>query len=534
VSAVLVLAAGLRLWALARVPGNVFYDAAVRTMGQSWHNLFFGALDPGGSLAVDKPPVDLWLQVASTKVFGFTVFALHLPEALAGVAACGLLFGALYRPFGLLAALAGALALAVLPVSVLTARSDTMDSLLTALQVAALWLAWRALSTHQSRWMVLSATAMGVAFNVKGAQSLFALPALAPLWWWAAPAGARLRSLAVTAATYLAVALSWTAIASLTPLRERPFPVGSANGSIWHVTLIYDGLNRIVGSGASSSSASVIGGEPGPLRLLNGGASAFRTLIGIGLLAALLLGLAALCQRRERLRAALRSPRGRYVACIVLWLLTGLLVLCSVRRLQARYLEALAPPLCAVLGLSLSAVLHYSLSLASSPSLTPSPNPHSSSSARRTAQHARWPAPLRSGIALGLLSAGLLAAALSSDVKLIAAHHSDSLLGDASYPALSRYLRANRDGRYYETATANVNDITGLIARDGLPILVLNDVDGSLTRAAALRAQVAVGRVRFYFAPRACHSGRHCPGNQLWAYTHSVPVPHLRGLRRFT
>jgi 4-amino-4-deoxy-L-arabinose transferase-like glycosyltransferase len=541
VGAVLVLAAVLRLWALQQVPGNVFYDAAVRTMGQSWHNFFFGALDPGGSLAVDKPPLDLWLQVASTKVFGFTLFALHLPEALAGVAACALLYGALARPFGARAALFGALALAVLPVSVLTARSDTMDSLLAALQVGALWLAWQALHTRQVRWTLLSAACMGIAFNVKSAQALIALPALALLWLWAAPtsaaarvltapaagaprahvkaapasasAAARARVLGAAAVIFVAVALSWTAIASLTPLRERPFPVGSSNGSIWHVTLIYDGLNRIAGTGASSHGASLVGGAPGPLRLLSGGPTAFATLIGVGLLAALLLGGVALWlglrlrpfARRERLLALLREPPGRYALAIALWLLLGLLLLSSVRRLQTRYLEMLAPPLCAVLGLSLSALLDL---------------------AGRT--------PRRWGILLGIFTIALFIAGVNSDIELIARRHSDSLLGDPSYPSLSRYLRAMRDDYYYETATANVNDITGLIARDGLPVLVLNDVDGSLTRTAVLRAQVAAGRVRFYFAPHACHSGRHCPGNQLWAYAHSVPVPHLRGLRRFT
>jgi 4-amino-4-deoxy-L-arabinose transferase-like glycosyltransferase len=114
-SLILVLAAALRLWKIHDVTGNVFYDAAVRSMGTSWHDFFFGALEPSGTVSIDKPPVDLWLQVASTRVLGFDLVGLHLPEALGGVAACGLLFGALRRPFGFAAALLAALALAVLP-----------------------------------------------------------------------------------------------------------------------------------------------------------------------------------------------------------------------------------------------------------------------------------------------------------------------------------------------------------------------------------------------------------------------------------
>ena len=50
------------------VPDDPFYDAAVRSMPLSLHNFLLGAYEPGGSLAVDKPPLDLWLQVLSTQL----------------------------------------------------------------------------------------------------------------------------------------------------------------------------------------------------------------------------------------------------------------------------------------------------------------------------------------------------------------------------------------------------------------------------------------------------------------------------------
>src|SRR6185437_15008913 len=112
--------------------------AAVRRMGLSWHNFFFGALDPSGKLAIDKPPVDLWLQV-STKLLGFNRDALALPEALGGIAAVALLYAAVTRACGRVAGGIAALALAVLPIAVLTSRSDTMDSVMSALTIAALW-----------------------------------------------------------------------------------------------------------------------------------------------------------------------------------------------------------------------------------------------------------------------------------------------------------------------------------------------------------------------------------------------------------
>src|SRR4029077_12408882 len=170
-----------------------------------WHAFFFGTLEPGGSPAIDKPPLDLWLPVASTKALGFALVGLRPPEALAGVSACGLLFGALYRPFGFSAAALAAAALAVLPISVLTARSDTMDSLLAALLIAALWLSWHALENGRLRWSLLAAAIMGVAFNVKLGESLIALPSMALLWLWAAAPGARVRAAGVLPAPFLVV-----------------------------------------------------------------------------------------------------------------------------------------------------------------------------------------------------------------------------------------------------------------------------------------------------------------------------------------
>src|ERR1700751_2043830 len=82
-----VAAAALRLIGIAHLSPDPFYDAAARSMGFSWHNFFFGAFGPGASVSIDKPPVDLWLQVASVKLLGFSSTTLKLPEAFAGIAA---------------------------------------------------------------------------------------------------------------------------------------------------------------------------------------------------------------------------------------------------------------------------------------------------------------------------------------------------------------------------------------------------------------------------------------------------------------
>jgi len=528
---VLVLACAVRFWKIQDVPGNVFYDAAVRSMASSWHNFFFGALEPSGTVSIDKPPVDLWLQVASTRVFGFGLFGLHLPEALGGVLACGLLFGALLRPFGSVVAFSAALVFAVLPASVLTARSDTMDSVLAALEVAALWLSWQALQSGRLRWSVAAAVVMGVAFNVKLAEMLVAVPAFALLWLWAAAPGARIRAALATGATFLVVACSWTAIASVTPLNRRPFPIGSSNGSIWHVTLIYNGLNRLSSQGATGR----VGGGAGPLRLLGAGPLQYWALIGIALLASCLLALWALAAILSQdgmaaLRAAFTRPPGRFVAGILVWFLTGLIAFSAMERLQPRYLDAFTPAMCAMFGLSVGVLWRGGLGRGGVP--RDELGRKRSTWGEALKERASRRVALRG--ALLCLGVGLLAVSLNKDAYIVDRARTDSLLTDFTTPALSRYLRVHRDGARYEVASANVNDAIGIVARDGLPILVLNSVDGSLTRTARLRADVASGLVRFYFAAsHTCHRGPHCPGNQVWAYAHSLPVASQSGLRRF-
>jgi len=76
---------------------NTYYAAAVKSMSQSWHNFFFVAFDPGGFVSVDKPPLGLWLQVASTKFFGFSGVSLLIPQGIAAVLSVVVLYALITR-----------------------------------------------------------------------------------------------------------------------------------------------------------------------------------------------------------------------------------------------------------------------------------------------------------------------------------------------------------------------------------------------------------------------------------------------------
>src|SRR5436305_11977605 len=151
--AVITVGAGvLRSLALSKVSPDPFYDAAVRSMSLSFHNFFLGAFEPGGSVSIDKPPVDLWLQVASVKLFGFSSTTLKIPEVAAGTLSVPLLYTAVRRMWSRAAGVAAAVAMAVLPIEVITARSDTMDAVMMMLVVLALLLLVRAVETERTGW----------------------------------------------------------------------------------------------------------------------------------------------------------------------------------------------------------------------------------------------------------------------------------------------------------------------------------------------------------------------------------------------
>src|SRR5215210_6285173 len=81
----------LNLWALDRNGwANEYYSAAVRSMASSWHDFVFGSFDAAGVMTVDKPPLALWVQALSVKLFGFNSLSMLVPQALMGAASVAL------------------------------------------------------------------------------------------------------------------------------------------------------------------------------------------------------------------------------------------------------------------------------------------------------------------------------------------------------------------------------------------------------------------------------------------------------------
>jgi 4-amino-4-deoxy-L-arabinose transferase-like glycosyltransferase len=229
--------------------GNIFYSAGVKSMLRSWHNFFFVSFDPGGLIMVDKPPLGLWVQALSAKLFGFTPLAVLLPEAIIGVLSVALLYLVLARRLGGWAGVAGALALAVFPSFVAVSRTNNVDALLILLMILACEAALRA--CERGRWgaLLCSGALVGLAFNTKTLAAYLVVPGIALAFLLCAPGSLRKRLLQLLAAgaVLLAVSAAWMLAVELTPASQRPFVGSSTDNSELGLTFSYNGFGRVGG-----------------------------------------------------------------------------------------------------------------------------------------------------------------------------------------------------------------------------------------------------------------------------------------------
>src|ERR1019366_1128143 len=129
--ALIALACTLNLWALGRNGwANDYYSAAVRSMSSSWHNFLFASLDRSGVMSVDKPPLALWVESLSVRVFGYHPLSVLVPQALMGVASVALVYDLVRRRFGRVGGFVAALAMATTPITVGISRHNNPDALL--------------------------------------------------------------------------------------------------------------------------------------------------------------------------------------------------------------------------------------------------------------------------------------------------------------------------------------------------------------------------------------------------------------------
>ncbi len=228
---------------------NIYYSAAVRSMLHSWHAFFFVTADPNGLITVDKPPLGLWLQAASARLFGFTPLSLLIPEGICAVLAVALMYRVVAPRFGRVAGLVAAFALAVFPSFVAVSRDNGVDPLLILLMLATCGAGLAAIDSGRLRTLIWCGVLAGLAFNTKSLAALLCMPGIGLGYAICAPGSWRRRAgqLSVAALVFVVIAVSWSLAVDLTPASQRPFIGSTSSNSEVQLEFGYNGFGRVGG-----------------------------------------------------------------------------------------------------------------------------------------------------------------------------------------------------------------------------------------------------------------------------------------------
>jgi len=237
---------------------NTYYTAAVESMLKSWHNFFFVAAEPGGSVTVDKSPLGLWIEAAFAFTLGVSGVTVSLPNIIAGVLSVPLLYHLVKKYWGELAGLVAGLVLAVTPVAVATNRNNTMDGMLVFTLLLAAWAFIKATESGKTRWLFLGAFIVGLGFNIKMLQAFLPLPAFYALYFFGSKTGwfRKIINLGIATVILLIVSLSWAVLVDLTPADQRPYIGGSENNTVMELILGHNGLSRLFNPRAVNNASA--------------------------------------------------------------------------------------------------------------------------------------------------------------------------------------------------------------------------------------------------------------------------------------
>ncbi|GAA3451413.1 ArnT family glycosyltransferase [Dactylosporangium matsuzakiense] len=240
------VAAVLYGWRIRDSGYALYYSIAVKSMSVSWPAFWYGALDPGATITIDKLAGSFLPQALSARIFGYHAWALTLPQVIEGVVAVLAMYRIGRRWVGPTAGLLAAGLFGLTPVIASMFGHPMEDGLLTMCLVLAADAATHAIRHARLRSLLLAGVWVGLGFQAKMLQAWMILPAVALAYLLAAPTTLRRRlgHLAAAGAVTLAVSLSWIALYTVTPAADRPYIDGSTTNSAAAMVFGYNGTDR--------------------------------------------------------------------------------------------------------------------------------------------------------------------------------------------------------------------------------------------------------------------------------------------------
>lgn len=176
--ALAVLTLALTAWGVGGSMSE-YYASITLSMGKSWPNFFFGAVDPARTVTLDKIPGSFWIPALSARLFGFSPAAVILPNALAAAAATVITAITARRWAGRTAGIVAGLVVATTPILVAVARSNQPETFFVLALALTAWAATKALERRSLGWLVLAGVFIAAGFQTYMLESWAVWPALA-------------------------------------------------------------------------------------------------------------------------------------------------------------------------------------------------------------------------------------------------------------------------------------------------------------------------------------------------------------------
>lgn len=229
--------------------GNEYYSASVLSMTKSLKNFFFISFDPTGMLAIDKPPLGLWIQAIFVMILGFKGWVMILPQAISSTLCCILIYILMRKNFNYKTSLLSSFIFAITPIVVAVSRNNTMDMQLVFILLLSIYTFLKIFEKNKKKYIFITAILVGIGFNIKMFQAYLILPsfALTYLFFYKEPLHKKFITGFLACFLMLVVSLSWVTFVEFYPKENRPYIDSTSTNSVYELIFEHNGIERLVG-----------------------------------------------------------------------------------------------------------------------------------------------------------------------------------------------------------------------------------------------------------------------------------------------
>ena len=245
----------LYLFDLAKGQRSEYYASIAVSMSKSFSNFFFGALDPAGTLTLDKIPGSYWMPAIFVKLFGMSTWSVNAPNAIATVGLVLVVAFTAKRLAGNSVGIIAGVLVAATPIITAVARSNQPQTFFLLMLAFAANRAVAAFQNNSRRSLIAAGAWIAAAFHMYMIEAWAVWPALIIAWFFTEQKLLKkFIDLAIAGVTSLGLSLVWILTVWLIPATDRPYIGGTYHNNPWEMVFGYNALGRFSSTSAASSS----------------------------------------------------------------------------------------------------------------------------------------------------------------------------------------------------------------------------------------------------------------------------------------